>query len=253
MIIINLYHKFKINPLYYIVALITVITGHFKDMIVFTSIIIIHELGHIIAALYYKWNIDEVIILPFGGITVFKESLNKSLFEEFIILLMGPLFQILFYIIVMNIHPSYILKNYHYTILLFNLLPIIPLDGSKFINIISNKFFPFKKSHLITIYVSLLITFSIMILKINNLIFLLIMIFLIIKIISEYNEHDYIFNKFLLERLMYKFNFQKKKIIKGNNIQKIYKGYRHIFNINNKNYEEDEIIKRRFDKSNVLW
>ena len=45
-------------------------------------------------ALYYKWNIEKIIILPFGALTLFHEKINKPLFEEFIILIMGPIFQI---------------------------------------------------------------------------------------------------------------------------------------------------------------
>ena len=46
----------------------------------------------------------------------------------------------------------------------------------------------------------------------------LILIFLTIKVISEYKNHKYIFNKFLFERYLYRFNFKKSKVIKGINI-----------------------------------
>ena len=90
---------FKIHILFYITGLICFITGFFKNFIIFTSIILIHELGHITSALIFKWNIEKVIILPFGGITIFNERIDKSLLEEFIIAIMGPIFQIIFMII----------------------------------------------------------------------------------------------------------------------------------------------------------
>ena len=148
---------FKIHPLYYLVAFLSIITGLFKDFIYITLLIFIHEIGHTIGALYYKWNIKKIIILPFGGITIFNEYINKSLKEEFVILVLGPLFQILFYFILcfFNIEST-LITNYHYSLLLFNLLPIIPLDGSKLLNIILNKITNFKLSHMLTIYVSIL-------------------------------------------------------------------------------------------------
>ena len=117
---------FKIHPLYYLVAFLSIITGLFKDFTYITLLIFIHEVGHTIGALFYKWNIKKIIILPFGGITIFNEYINKSLKEEFVILVLGPLFQILFYFILcfFNIE-SILITNYHYSLLLFNLLPII--------------------------------------------------------------------------------------------------------------------------------
>ena len=50
---------FKIHPIYYLIAFITIFTGKFKDFTLITLIIFIHELGHISAAIYYKWKIEK--------------------------------------------------------------------------------------------------------------------------------------------------------------------------------------------------
>ena len=43
---------------------------------------------------------------------------------------------------------NYILfKNYHYTLLCFNLLPIYPLDGGRILNCIINYLLPYKKGN----------------------------------------------------------------------------------------------------------
>ena len=226
------------------------ITGNFKVFFFFTIIIIIHELGHILSALYYNWQIEKIIILPFGALTIFHEKLNKPLKEEFIILIMGPLFQIIFtYFFVKNNN----LLNYSNLILAFNLLPIHPLDGSKLLNIILNKLTNFKKSHIITIYISF-ITIIIIVIKENfNLIFTIILLFITIKVVDEYKNHNIIFNKFLLERYTNKFNFKKKKIIKGINLNKMKRDYKHIFYTNNHYHSEKEILKKKFDLKTKLW
>ena len=36
-----------------------VLTGHFANLLIFTSLIIIHEFGHIITAAIYKYKIDN--------------------------------------------------------------------------------------------------------------------------------------------------------------------------------------------------
>ena len=240
---------FKIHPLYYIVALITIFTGLFKDFIYITLLIFIHEIGHLIGALYYKWNIKKVVILPFGGITIFNELINKSLKEEFVILVLGPLFQILFYFILryLNIETN-LITNYHYALLIFNMLPIIPLDGSKLLNIILNKIFSFKLSHIISLFISLicLIYLFIRTIIIKNLILFIILIFLLIKNIKEIYLHKYLFNKFLFERYNYNLKFKKIKRIKGLKIYKMKKDYKHLFYLN-KYITENEILKDYFN------
>ena len=142
---------FKIHVLYYVVALVSFLTGNFKNFIIFSAIIIVHETGHIVGAWIFKWKIDKVILLPFGGITIFKENIDKSLKQELIIALLGPLFQILFYLIFKD---NATFNHYNMAILLFNLLPIYPLDGSKILNIFFNELVSFKKTHMLTIVVS---------------------------------------------------------------------------------------------------
>ncbi|MDD2181026.1 MAG: site-2 protease family protein [Bacilli bacterium] len=253
MIIKILYNKIYIHYLYYIVALLSILTGHFRDFVVFSILIIIHELGHVLMALYYGWNINKIVLLPFGGLTIFQEHLNKPILEEFIILIMGPIFQFIFYFLAFLIKPSYMLTNYHYAIILFNLLPIIPLDGSKLINIICNLTLPFKRSHLITIYISIIVIIGIILYNISDLLLILILLFLTLKIIKEYRNHKYIFNKFLFERTIYKFNFNKIKIIKGTKLSKMYRDHKHIFKINKIFYKEDEILRKKFDNRTDLW
>jgi len=239
---------FKIHPLYYIVAFIMLINGLFRDFVYITIIILVHEAGHVIGALYYKWKIDKIIILPFGGITLFNELLNRKIKEEYIILILGPLFQIIFYLILLLLNiENNLYKNYNYFILLLNLLPILPLDGSKLLNIIFNKFFSFKQSHLLSIYISF-ITILLIIISCffySNLVIFIFVIFLFTKVIDEIKKHNYILNKFFYERYYYNLNFKKNKIIKGLNINKMFRDYKHVFYCN-KYYTEKEILKRKF-------
>ena len=89
--------KIKIHLFFYIFMFISLATGNFWNYIIFTSIIIVHEMGHILSGLFFSWKIDKVIILPFGGLTVFNVLINTSLIEQFIVALMGPLFQVLYF------------------------------------------------------------------------------------------------------------------------------------------------------------
>lgn len=232
--------KIKIHPITYLVALIFFIMGKFNSYIIFMIIILIHELGHILSSLYFKWKIEKIIILPFGCMIKFNDLINKPLIEEFIISIMGIIFQIIFSMKI-NIY-------YNYIIILFNLIPIYPLDGSKIINILLNKISNFRLSYLITLLLSYIIIFLLILIIIikKDIICLLITIPLFINIIKEYNNRYNYINKFYLERYIYNIKFKHIKII--NHIHKMKRDYNHIFNIKNKYIKEKEILRNMFDK-----
>ena len=203
-------------------------------------VVFIHELGHIITGIIFKWKIDKIIILPFGCLTKFNVIINKPIKEEFIISIMGIIFQILF---------TYRINNYYnIIIIIFNLIPIYPLDGSKILNLFLNKISNFKLSYLITIYISYIVIFVLVIYIIirRDIISFIILIPLIVGINREFRNKANIINKFYLERYLYKFNFKKRKII--NNISKMKRDYIHIIKNNDKYVMEEKILKNLFDK-----
>ena len=72
--------------------------------------------------------------------TKFKMDINTPFIKELIILVMGPLFQVFaYYLLINTIKDIDLIKMYHLGILSFNLLPIYPLDGGRIINLFINK------------------------------------------------------------------------------------------------------------------
>ena len=103
---------------------------------------------------------------------------------------MGPVFQVLAYFILLKIMPDQIesIKLYHYSILIFNLLPVYPLDGGKLVNLFFSLKFSFKNSFYLEILISYLIVFLLVIVNRENINInlLIIVIFLLYKITKEY-------------------------------------------------------------------
>ena len=232
--------KIKIHPLFYFVAVICILTGFFKYFIFLFMIILIHELGHILTALFFDWNIKKIVILPFGGITIFEDKINRSMAEEFLIAIMGPMFQLFLFFI-----KNKLFFSINLFILLFNLIPIFQLDGSKILNVGLNYLFPFKKIHIISIIISLTNIITIILLLKFNLVLITIFLFLILKTFKEIKYHSYLFNKFLFERYLYNFDFKKSKIIK--NEYQMKRDYKHLFFIQNRYQTEKQYLSNLFD------
>ena len=195
----------------------------------------------------YHWKIEKVIILPFGALTIFHEDLNKKIKEEFWIVIMGPLFQIVFTLIIYLFYGMNDFIYYSLIILGFNLLPIFPLDGSKILNLFFNKVTGFKTSHLLLIIVSILSIFVLLWQASFSLIFILIILFLIIRIFSEVKDHESLFNRFLLERYLKKYHFSKILKINSMDMRGMKRDYGHLFFDGKKYISEEYRLKKRFD------
>ncbi len=250
MIIKTFLSKLDISIYSYIIIFLALLSGLFKEFIVISIILIIHEFGHFIFIYKYKWNIKNIVIYPFGGVCNLNERIDKELKEEFIISIFGVIFQELLFLIVYILYNCNILSNYIYTlfknynlpILIFNLLPIIPLDGSKIFNIIINKFLNFRVSYIVNIFISLLFLIIFFIIFKGDSSYYLIIIFLLTQIIYTFKNRYIIFNRFILEKKLYKNEYIKLKKI--NNIKKMSRNKKHLIKDNKSYITEKNYIKK---------
>ena len=188
-------------------------------------------------------NVKYIYIYPLGGISKFNMLLNDYIWKELLILLAGPLTQNIAYIILINIfnRDREVILIYHLSILIFNLLPIYPLDGGRIVNLLFNIFIPYKKSLQLIIKISYITTLIIFIIQKNITINIIVMLlFLLILIHKEEGKINFIYNKFLLERVMNNYNFKRRKMI--NNITNFYRNRTHLIKENGKYYEEKEYL-----------
>lgn len=239
---------FKIHILFYFTAFICMITGHFKDFVWLSLLIFVHECGHATGAIMCRWKIKKIVLLPFGGMTYLEENYNRPIREELFILILGPCYQQLFFLLLyyMGLN-NYTFMSYHYSLLLFNLLPMIPLDGSKLLELLLEKFFPYLYAKKITGYISIIVFLGILGLGIFNhqFLMLLILVFIFLNHYKYFRELPYVFMKFLMERVMHEYHFKRICKIKGCYYTKMRRGYKHIFFID-KWYTEREILKQLF-------
>ena len=93
----NILNKVEFHYTFIIVAFGLVITGHFVNLIIFTSLIIIHEFGHIIMALLLSYKIDKVIIYPYGGFTKLNTKINTKIENDLLVAISGIIMQYIYF------------------------------------------------------------------------------------------------------------------------------------------------------------
>lgn len=251
-------NKIKIHSLTYYFFFLYFICGYIKNALVLFLIIIIHEIGHLIFITLFSYPIEKITIYPFGGVTTINKKINSSILKDIIIAFAGVCFQFIVLFILITYIPFMpqtisIMKKYNYTIGIFNLLPIIPLDGSKIIENVFNYFFSYKKSYYLTIVISI---FSILtfikvnlIFSLNNYLIVTILIYYTLKYKKDFK---YVFHKFLLERILYDFPYKK---IENHTkkMEDLKREHLHYFKEKNRYVSEREKIKKKFDKNTYFW
>ncbi len=248
----SILNKVSFHYTYIILAISLALTGYYINLISFTSLIIIHELGHLITCHIMNIPVKKLTIYPYGGMITLDNKINININEELAMAISGVLFQSVFFIIIsylynigyLRLYTYNIIKVYHYSMLYFNLLPIYPLDGSKIINLIISKYLPFYYSNILTIILSVITLIIYMMINVDNINYSLIMMISIII----YNLHHYIksikyiYYKFLMERYLYNYPYHKIKVI--NNIKGMYKNKYHLFRVGKKKIKEKEYLSK---------
>ncbi len=248
--------KIEFHYTYLILALSFILTGYFPNLIIFTSIIIIHELGHFTMAKINHLEVNKIIIYPYGGITKTTHPINIPISQELSIALAGIVFQTIYFLLILFLYQNNLIrpyiynlfKEYHLSILIFNILPIHPLDGSIILNLLLSKILPYKITLKLNIIISI-ITIIILI-KLNyyqfNYTTILIISIITDNLIKYYKNINYLFNRFLLERYLHHFNYPKIKNI--NNINHMYKEKNHIIKAKATYLTEKQALYQRFKR-----
>ncbi|HYK74631.1 MAG TPA: M50 family metallopeptidase, partial [Pseudoneobacillus sp.] len=187
----SLIQKIHIHPLMWIVILLAVATAHFMELCLLLLIIFIHEMGHAVAASFFSWRIKKISFLPFGGVAEMDEHGNRPLKEEAIVTISGPLqhlwmMGIAYLLMSMDVISFGLYElfiQYNYMVVIFNLLPIWPLDGGKLVFLLLSLKSSFPQAH----YQTLLISFA------STLVFIA-----LVLIISPFNLNLWIVIGFIL-------------------------------------------------------
>lgn len=205
------------HPFFVLVMLASVITGHFLELLTLFAIVFIHEWGHIAAAKWFGVQVNSVQMLPFGGVAVMEDTAYLNAGREMVIALAGPLQNGLLIGCAWLLHVTGLWDGPFYEyfvqgnilIALFNLLPVLPLDGGKIFQSICSIAFPYHLALVWSLRISLL--FSLLLigyalfplllpggaLQLN---LLMIGLFLLYSNYVDYRNIPYRFLRFLMNR-----------------------------------------------------
>ncbi|SEO35926.1 stage IV sporulation protein FB [Amphibacillus marinus] len=217
--------KIHLHPSIWMTILLSVTTGMFVEMTIIFAIVLWHESGHAFAAALFKWKIRRITIWLFGGVMETEEHINKPIYQQLLVTLAGPIqhlfiFMVLLLLSQLSAVPDALIDFaliYNGRILVFNLIPIWPLDGGKLTYLVLMSYLPFKKAHEYTIILSisiLCVLFSLMLIFHAFLLNTFVLVtFLLWENRLEWKRRLYVFQRFLIMRRTASKNTALKKLI----------------------------------------
>lgn len=243
---------FRINPVTYFLVLSILLCGYFNYFVVILVILFFHELGHILMIKVFGERIKRVELLPFGAIIRLDMQLSISSIKLLLISSFGVIMQLFLYVPFMYFHNIGVISNltyeifltYNKLIILFNMMPVVPLDGSKVLESILEMIMPYKLNLKIVNLISICFVFLFFIYNEFSLSLAIIVCFLIMETFKLIKNHSYIFNSFLLERYLYNIQYRRVKRVKS--INQIYKNYYNFIN----NVKERDVLSSKFKPFN---
>lgn len=201
---------------------------------------------------YLGYKIEKIEILPIGANIKTNMNLNSNSLHLFLVSISGIIMQIILFFLIIFLFKYNLVSNityniffkYNLVLLLFNLLPIYPLDGLKALNSLLELFLSFRTSLILSYFLSIIFLFLFFYVnykyKLNN---YLIIAFLLTKLILYIKEYKFILKKFLLERYLSFKNYKKVTYIKK--IKDIRKNRYNFIN----QESERKVLAKMFDLS----
>ncbi len=197
--------RFRIDLRIFIFLILLYLTNQIEIYALIMCFAIIHELGHLLAGIVLGFRPNKIEINPFGVSIGFKVNLkdyNKkikkaNIIEEkkIFVAMAGPIVNLLIIFIAnslnINIYEKIMIIYSNLLLILFNILPILPLDGGRILKGILHINFGKDKAEKYTCNISFVLLIiltaisSIVILYFKNIAIFLAIIFLWILYMKE--------------------------------------------------------------------
>lgn len=243
--------SFKVSIWWYLFFILSMMADNLKTWLILFTMLLIHELGHIMAAKKLGYPVSKLTIYPFGCGAQIEHIDHGSTYDEMLIILCGigtHLFYPLCFVMLKQaglISAAY--QNYlihlNASILVFNLLPIYPLDGGRLLDCLLQMAGSYRLGRLLTLVISLLALIYLLI-TINNIGAVMAVSFLFAQLLISFFDKKKDYHDFMLYRYLY----PKDQPIKIHTHFELYRNYFSIFRNNKNLLSEDEWLHQIFNR-----
>lgn len=201
--------RMVIHPLFLPLLFGMVLYGDVAYYAMILISLIVHEIGHLLAAWIVRVKVVKCVIMPYGGEIELAGGTSLDAKKQLIIAVGGPIATVVCILMTPLLDPLFAdpFLKIQLILLCINLVPIWPLDGGRIVLSLilmfgrkSRNYELFLLFSLMTICITVLISF---IFLPRSLIIFVLSLFLFIKIVQEwrYRKYRLAFEKHVMKRL----------------------------------------------------
>ena len=192
--------RFRIDLKIFLFLILFYLTKQIEIYAMIMVFALIHELGHLLAGIILKMKPEKLEIMPFGEPKDYNKKIkkgNKLDIKKIIVASAGPLTNLIIIIITYNLKIDMIkaimVIYTNFLIMIFNLLPIYPLDGGRILSGILHIIVGKQKADDAINNISMIILItaiaSVLILYLKNIAIFLIVMYLWYLVLKESNRY----------------------------------------------------------------
>jgi len=150
-------------------------------------LVLLHELGHSVAAQWFGIRVKDIILLPIGGVARFEKMPEKP-WQELIVAIAGPAVNVLLFILLLPVAAAIALLQHamlpgtlsvdsitqpgalgltmfllsaNVMLVLFNMLPVFPLDGGRVFRATLGFFMNYERATVIAVLIGQMVAVTV--------------------------------------------------------------------------------------------
>lgn len=127
--------RIKLNVFFILFLFASYFTGWLKQSLILFISVVFHEFGHVLAAKKLRINVYEIELMPYGGVSRMEDLSKFGGAKEAAVSAAGPAASLALALACSLFRDFGEVFNfglrYNLIICIFNLIPVIPLDGGK--------------------------------------------------------------------------------------------------------------------------
>ncbi|EHQ91881.1 M50 family metallopeptidase [Desulfosporosinus youngiae] len=144
----------RIHPSFLVVLLLYGVLGLAAQALLVFTLVLGHELAHLLVAKAYGFKVEGLELFPFGGAAYCDGLFEGRKLEESIMALAGPAFNVILLFIAQTLRWNGLwagefadnFVRYNLWLAAFNLIPVLPLDGGRVVRALCSEGFGFVRT-----------------------------------------------------------------------------------------------------------